>query len=78
VFGTNPLKGNGPDTENEKKLSKELRKAWTDFAKDPAHGLQNLGWPQYDKSSKWTIPRETHNLTQNRTIGHCHGRQRFC
>jgi hypothetical protein len=52
VFGTDPLKNNGPDTENEAKLSAELRRAWASFTKDPAHGLEKLGWPQYDKSSK--------------------------
>jgi carboxylesterase type B len=52
VFGTNPLKKGGPDTENEKKLSADLRRAWSAFAKDPAHGLEKLGWPQYDKTSK--------------------------
>jgi carboxylesterase type B len=55
VFGTNPLKSGGPDTENEKKLSADLRRAWTEFAKDPAHGLEKLGWPQYDKTSKSTL-----------------------
>jgi carboxylesterase type B len=52
VFGTTELKGNGPDIANEKKLSKEFRKAWTEFAKDPAHGLEKSGWPQYDKSCR--------------------------
>jgi carboxylesterase type B len=51
VFGTNELKKTGPDTENEKKLSAEVRRAWAEFTKDPAHGLEKLGWPQYDKSS---------------------------
>jgi cholinesterase len=46
------LKKNGPDTENEKKLSATLGKAWTEFAKDPAHGLERMGWPQYDKTSE--------------------------
>ncbi|KAF2674497.1 alpha/beta-hydrolase [Microthyrium microscopicum] len=55
VFGSNPMKGKGTDTENEKKLSKELRKAWTEFAKDPAHGLEKMGWPQYDKSKPSVI-----------------------
>jgi len=38
-----------------KKLSTELRRAWTAFAKDPAHGLEKLGWPQYDKSKPSVI-----------------------
>ncbi|KAF2431719.1 alpha/beta-hydrolase [Tothia fuscella] len=55
VFGTNPLKKGGPDTENEKKLVATLSKAWTEFAKDPAHGLEKMGWPQYDKSKPSVI-----------------------
>ena len=51
VFGTNEFKKTGPDTENEKKLSAEVRRAWAEFTKDPAHGLEKLGWPQYDKTS---------------------------
>jgi carboxylesterase type B len=40
VFGTTELKGNGLDVANKRKLSKEFRKAWTESAKDPAHGLE--------------------------------------
>lgn len=53
MFGTNPLKKAAPDTENEKKLSTVLRKAWATFAKDPVHGLETFGWPKYDKTRRF-------------------------
>ncbi|KAE9964228.1 hypothetical protein BLS_008530 [Venturia inaequalis] len=55
VFGTTPLKNGGPDTENEKKLMATLGKAWTEFAKDPANGLEKMGWPQYDRTKPSVI-----------------------
>jgi len=51
IFGTTEFKADKRpinDTENEKKLSKTLRDAWSAFAKDPVHGLEKLGWPVYD------------------------------
>ncbi|KAG6889060.1 hypothetical protein C0995_004104 [Termitomyces sp. Mi166 len=46
VFGTftSPT---GP----EKALSKFVQSAWVAFARDPAHGLLNLGWPQYSPNT---------------------------
>jgi hypothetical protein len=29
-----------------------MRDAWAGFAKDPEHGLEKLGWPLYDPTSK--------------------------
>jgi hypothetical protein len=55
IFGTTELKNKGLDTPNEKKLAKTMRDAWTGFAKDPVHGLEKLGWPVYDTSSKITL-----------------------
>ena len=52
IFGTTEVKGQGSDTPNEKTLAFAMRNAWTNFAKDPAHGLEKLGWPSYDPSSK--------------------------
>jgi carboxylesterase type B len=52
IFGTTESRGQGKDTENEKKLAIKLREAWSTFAKDPVSGLERLGWPVYDPNSK--------------------------
>jgi hypothetical protein len=54
IFGTTETRkvSKVPDTENEKTLSRKMRDAWAAFAKDPHKGLEALGWPQYDPSSK--------------------------
>jgi carboxylesterase type B len=48
IFGTAETLDKGLDTANEKKLAKDLRVAWSTFAKDPVHGLEKLGWPVYN------------------------------
>ncbi|KAF1816769.1 alpha/beta-hydrolase [Eremomyces bilateralis CBS 781.70] len=55
IFGNTGLGDNGPDTENETKLIKKIRAAWTGFAKDPVRGLSKLGWPQYDLQTESVI-----------------------
>jgi carboxylesterase type B len=58
IFGTTEYKQSGEikkDTENEKTLAKAMRVAWSSFAKDPVHGLEKLGWPMYDGSSKFAV-----------------------
>jgi cholinesterase len=52
VFGTTEFLSHKADTADEVKLSEKIRKAWTDFAKDPVNGLVKFGWPLYDGSSK--------------------------
>jgi carboxylesterase type B len=52
VFGTIDNPPRKPVNEEQKKLSDILRKAWTDFAKDPVNGLNKLGWPMYQEDSK--------------------------
>ncbi|KAG6900740.1 hypothetical protein C0993_003766 [Termitomyces sp. T159_Od127] len=42
VFGTMPA----PST-TEKALSQFLQGAWVAFARNPAQGLVDIGWPQY-------------------------------
>jgi hypothetical protein len=56
IFGTTETRkvSKIPDTEHEKVLAREMRDAWAAFAKDPNKGLEALGWPQYDPSSKCT------------------------
>lgn len=52
IFGTSELSFKGPDTEEQKKLGRQMRTAWTAFAKDPEQGLEKLGWPLYDNKSE--------------------------
>jgi len=54
IFGTTETRkvSKIPDTQNERNLAKKMRDAWAAFAKDPNKGLEALGWPQYDPSSK--------------------------
>jgi hypothetical protein len=55
IFGTTETRrvSKIPDTANEKTLARKMRDAWAAFAKDPNKGLEALGWPQYDPSSKF-------------------------
>jgi hypothetical protein len=57
IFGTTETRkvSKISDTENERTLAKKMRDAWAAFAKDPNKGLEALGWPQYDPSSKCRI-----------------------
>jgi hypothetical protein len=52
VFGSAAYYTDIPDVPEEAKLSAVVRRAWTEFAKDPKNGLTRLGWPTYDESSK--------------------------
>ncbi|KAH0588395.1 hypothetical protein H2248_004249 [Termitomyces sp. 'cryptogamus'] len=38
-------------TGTEKALSKFIQSAWVAFARDPAHGLQNIGWSRYSPNT---------------------------
>ena len=53
IFGTSDLRG--PDTEAEAETSKYYQNAWAAFARDPEHGLDAFGWPQYDPDSESLI-----------------------
>jgi carboxylesterase type B len=55
IFGTTEIKKEGTDTPAETKLAVAMRKAWTEFAKDPVHGLHKLGWPSYDPNSEFML-----------------------
>ncbi|KAG6887404.1 hypothetical protein C0995_015591, partial [Termitomyces sp. Mi166 len=46
VFGTMPA----PST-TEEALSQFVQSAWVAFARDPARGLVNIGWPQYSPNT---------------------------
>jgi len=55
VFGTIDNPPRAATNEEQSKLSAILRKAWTDFAKDPVNGLNKLGWPLYDEEKPTVI-----------------------
>ncbi|KAG5725294.1 Para-nitrobenzyl esterase [Termitomyces sp. T112] len=38
-------------TGTEKALSRFIQSAWVAFARDPAHGLQNIGWSRYSPNT---------------------------
>ena len=49
VFGTaQDVAGGQPNSAAENRTSAYLMKVWATFAKDPQHGLEELGWPLFD------------------------------
>jgi hypothetical protein len=56
VFGAFPTGSTNssvpPPTANELALSKYIQSAWVAFARDPAKGLLDFGWPLYDADPK--------------------------
>ena len=44
IFGTAPAVTGIPDSPVEAQAAAYHRRVWTEFAKDPAHGLEALGW----------------------------------
>jgi cholinesterase len=57
AFGTTEFMSHIPDTEDEKKLGKQMRLAWTGFAKDPTGGLSKMGWPIYEQNGEFVRQR---------------------
>jgi carboxylesterase type B len=49
IFGTYNHSGLVP-THREIFLSKFIQTAWVSFARDPAQGLVDLGWPRYSST----------------------------
>jgi hypothetical protein len=58
VFGVFPNLNNStnsttpPPTADELALSKYMQSAWVAFARDPAQGLSNFGWPLYNTDTE--------------------------
>jgi carboxylesterase type B len=50
MWGTMDNLNRSKSTPDELALSKNIRTAWSTFAKDPKEGLKKLGWPVYDAS----------------------------
>ena len=59
VFGATERTSKIADTPEEAKFVKNIMTAWATFAKDPDHGLEKLGWPKYDPSSKYSLANLT-------------------
>jgi carboxylesterase type B len=57
IFGSGQFYTNISDEPEEIALSKNMRHAWAEFARDPQNGLSKLGWPVYDEQSKSDIPK---------------------
>lgn len=53
IFGTSDLRG--PDTAEEAALSRYWQTAWATFAKDPARGLVDYGWPTYNPDARTLV-----------------------
>lgn len=53
IFGTSDLRG--PDTAAEEAVSKYYQTAWATFAKNPARGLTEYGWPMYDADANTLV-----------------------
>ncbi|KAF9463604.1 carboxylesterase [Collybia nuda] len=51
VFGTYNSSLGPPPTAAEVTLSKYVQSAWVAFARNPAQGLRNFGWPVYDPNA---------------------------
>jgi cholinesterase len=47
IFGTTSFTRALPDTPEQARLAKKMRKAWTSFAKAPETALDQLKWPQF-------------------------------
>ncbi|KAG9244295.1 Alpha/Beta hydrolase protein [Calycina marina] len=64
VWNTLP-RGEGipPDTPAEISIRKYVQGAWTTFAKDPQHGLDNYGWPRYTPYESTLIRLAYNNKT---------------
>lgn len=55
VFG-NPSGVSGlPNSQPEKEMIKLMQGAWAAFARDPAKGLTNYGWPEYNPDTSSLI-----------------------
>lgn len=53
LFGTAPSVTNISDSPPEASQSRNMRRAWAAFARDPQHGLSHeMGWPTYSNISK--------------------------
>ena len=50
---TNPMIP--PSTPDELAISKYMQSAWVAFARDPAKGLLNFGWPLYDPNPRSNV-----------------------
>ncbi|TKA80671.1 hypothetical protein B0A49_01620 [Cryomyces minteri] len=55
VFGTAVDVSGAPNTGAENATSRYMMKAWAAFARSPADGLEDFGWPRYDPQSQTLV-----------------------
>lgn len=48
IFGNDDNVSGIPSSAAEDRMTRIMQQAWAAFARDPAGGLSELGWPQYD------------------------------
>jgi cholinesterase len=70
IFGTMDTgRPNQPkSTEEELKLSKNIRTAWATFAKDPNQGLTKLGWPVYQADKPTLVLLGENNKAETKFV----------
>jgi hypothetical protein len=61
LFNTAP--NSIPATTEQISIGKYIRGAWTAFAKNPAEGLTQYGWPRYDVSQDTLVRIAYNNIT---------------
>lgn len=52
LFGNSQGVTGVPESWAQKRLKRNMQKAWATFAADPRHGLSKLGWPTFKRNSK--------------------------
>jgi carboxylesterase type B len=55
IFGSSEFYTRKKDIEEEIKTSRIMRKAWSEFAKNPQHGLEKMGWPVFNENSTFLL-----------------------
>ena len=55
IFGNSGIVSGISPSKPEEQTTALMQRAWAMFAEDPARGLLDMGWPEYDPSSKSLI-----------------------
>ncbi|KAB5542838.1 cholinesterase precursor [Coniochaeta sp. 2T2.1] len=55
IFGASADVSGLPTAAAQRELTKTMQDAWFAFANNPAEGLSNLGWPQFDPNKKTLV-----------------------
>lgn len=63
IFGTAEDVSGIPNSAAETEVSRYMMKAWASFARDPARGLEEIGWPKYEPGKKTLARLAYDNMT---------------